>query len=76
MNAYQKEFPYSVFIIIDDYKKISAWCEKNFGSRWDVIENKAGSWCFFWRTIEGQNEGHEWYFQNEQDAIKFILKWL
>lgn len=56
-------------------RTIIAWCHENLGKQWQVVpyENRDGVWCCFWRGCE---EGYEFSFKYEEDAIHFALRWL
>jgi hypothetical protein len=50
------------------------WCIEQFGKRWDVIDNRDGTWCCFWAGRE-KFGSYKWHFENECDAIWFTLRW-
>jgi hypothetical protein len=59
--------------MISQYEVI-AWCMEKFGERWNVIDNRNGTWACFWGGVNDPVI-YDWYFLNEQDALLFTLKW-
>lgn len=59
---------------MDSQWAASAWCTEKFGERWSVTDNRKGVWCWglCGRDVPGS---YEWYFQNEDDATLFLLRW-
>ena len=51
-----------------------AWCEREWGARWSVIDNRAGTWTLFWAGREAPGH-YRWQFATEQQALLFSLKW-
>lgn len=69
------EFPYSFFLPrIKNQWEVTKWCTEKFGKRWSVVDNREGVWCCFWRG-RIVPESYEWFFQNEKDALLFMLRW-
>lgn len=70
-----KDFPYRFLLPkMQNQWAASDWCRQQFGEQWNVLDNRQGIWCWFWRGRDNPGS-YEWYFQNEQDAIMFLLKW-
>lgn len=69
-----REFPYYFLLSKNNHWEQDQWCTEHFGKRWSVIDNRSGVWCTFWRGRESPGS-YEWFFQNEQDALQFILRW-
>ena len=65
---------HTVFTGKANHWKATDWCTKQFGKRWDVIDNRDGTWCCFWAGRE-KFGSYRWYFENECDAIWFKLRW-
>ena len=70
------QLPYGV----ETDKKIvypaEAWCRDQWGPRWEVTGNRAGSWCVFWGgsgTLIPYS--YQWWFATEQQQTLFMLKW-
>lgn len=74
MTKSATNFPYKFLLPLQNHSESIEWCTDHFGKRWSVVDNREGTWCVFWR---GKNKPvmYEWYFQNEQDAVLFLLKW-
>jgi hypothetical protein len=67
-------FPYSIRIHKSRHRAAYRWCLQQLGSRWNVMDNKTGTWCCFWSG----NKDFEYYlfhFLREEDAVMFGLKW-
>lgn len=72
-----KELPYEVYISKTKHRQAESWCSIQFGPRWSALDNRQGIWCVFWAGPRSKNPGsYRYYFQNEQDAVLFSLKWL
>lgn len=69
-----REFPYQAITFKTNHWEATEWCEKNFGPRWEAIDNRNGSWCTFWKG-RGIPGSYEWYFEQEKDYLMFLLKW-
>jgi hypothetical protein len=52
-----------------------AWCQQQFGRRWDLINNRDGAWSMFWAGRDHYEE-YRFSFAHEQDAAWFALRWL
>ena len=50
------------------------WCNENIGVRFDIIDNKEGTWTTFW-SGHTSPKTYDWYFKNEEDAVLFTLRW-
>ena len=57
--------------VIEDAKK---WCYEQWGTRWQALGNRSGTWSVFWAGRE-QAEHYRWNFATEQQALLFTLKW-
>jgi hypothetical protein len=57
--------------VVEDAK---AWCYQQWGTRWEALGNRSGTWSVFWagRGIPGY---YRWHFATEQQALMFTLKW-
>jgi hypothetical protein len=67
-------FPYSIRIHKSRHRAAYRWCLQQLGSRWNVMDNKTGTWCYFWAG----NKDFEYYlfhFFRKEDAVMFGLKW-
>jgi hypothetical protein len=53
----------------------SAWCEEQFGTRWNVIDNRDGAWAMFWAGVD-MAQHYRFCFAEERDAMLFSLRWL
>jgi hypothetical protein len=64
-------------ILVDAHKHCAAgaWCQQQFGKRWEVIGNRDGYWCMFWAGREAHDK-YRFCFAREEDALIFTLKWL
>jgi hypothetical protein len=51
----------------------SKWCQKQFGYRHDIINNRQGIWQCFWEGT-GDVEHYRFHFRNERDMIWFALQ--
>ena len=69
-----KDLPYTITTSNKVVEPAKVWCEEKWGKRWSVIDNQKGMWCVFWGGREIP-KSYKWYFQNEQDAILFSLRW-
>lgn len=75
MTRSSKDFPHTFLLSKNKHWETTAWCEQQFGKRWSVVDNREGVWCVFWRGRD--NPGmYEWYFEHEQDASRFVLRWM
>lgn len=74
MTKTARDFPYHTVTGKVNHWEATDWCERQFGERWSVVDNRNGVWCCFWagRSIPGS---YDWYFLNEQDYLMFTLKW-
>jgi hypothetical protein len=63
-------------ILVDAHKHrdAGAWCQQQFGKRWEVIGHSDGYWCMFWAGREAHDK-YRFCFAQEADAIVFALKW-
>ena len=50
------------------------WCEQQFGSRWNPVDNRGGSWAVFW-TGSSAFDKYRFCFAHEQDMMWFSLRW-
>lgn len=70
------DLPYEVFISKDQHREAEAWCREKFGPRWEATGYRQGIWCCFWAGFRGPHSGkYRYYFQNDKDAMLFILRW-
>ena len=68
--------PYGFHIEVDSYEVCMDWCETEFGEVLDCGDN--GRWTYrkrFFPSYHGISESATIYFQNEEDAIAFKLRW-
>ncbi len=63
-------------VLLDNYKHTIAgeWCKKQFGSRWNPIDNRSGRWAMFWAPGIPSNR-YRFCFANEEDMVWFMLRW-
>ena len=52
-----------------------AWCQQQFGRRWELIDNPDGAWSTFWDGPEHFEE-YRFSFAHEHDAAWFALRWV
>lgn len=72
------EFPHKLLLPkLTHQWEATDWCTQQFGQRWSIMDNRQGVWCCFWRGFRNSDRAaaYEWYFQNEQDALMFLLRW-
>lgn len=55
--------------------EITPWCAKHFGKRFDLVDNRTGTWTYAWAGPEHMTE-YEFRFVNDKDAFLFKLRWL
>lgn len=75
MTKSSRDFPY--ILVLSKMKnqwEADAWCTEQFGPRWNIVDNREGVWCCFWRG-RGNPGSYEWLFCNEKDATLFALRW-
>jgi hypothetical protein len=71
-----KQLPYEVFIDKQHHIYANSWCKERWGPQWSVIDNRDGIWSCFWAGSRGPQAGkYRYIFENEQDAMLFILRW-
>lgn len=84
-----RDLPYHCTLpAMNSQYEVIAWCMDKFGDRWDVIDNRNGTWACFLGGVDdtvftisdtrakGRNPvNYSWYFLNEQDALLFMLRW-
>lgn len=75
MTRTSLDFPHYFLLPKNNQWEQDQWCTENFGKRWSVVDNREGVWCVFWRGLDHHGM-YEWYFQHEQDAARFILRWM
>lgn len=68
------DFQHKFILPKDNHRKMAAWCEQQFGSRWEFIGHRQGIWCTFWEGPKDYNN-YSWHFKNEKDAVLFLLRW-
>jgi hypothetical protein len=63
-------------ILVDSIKHRPAmkWCEQQFGTRWNVIDNRTGQWALFWAG-RGMTDKYRFCFAVKEDMMMFILRW-
>jgi hypothetical protein len=66
---------YTVITSKENHWQATDWCTQQYGRRWSVVDNRAGTWCCFWAGQE-QFGSYKWQFENEHDAVLFTLRWL
>jgi len=72
-----KDLPYRVVTSKKIVDPATEWCEEQFGERWVATQNRNGKWCVFWAGTRSKNPGtYEWFFENDQDAAMFALRWI
>lgn len=54
--------------------KMEEWCNKNYGQRWNIVDNPEGRWTTFWAGPDTPR-AYIWYFSEEKEAAWFALKW-
>lgn len=64
-----------VIVPTEHSRGASAWCEQQFGTRWNVIDNRDGSWAMFWAGVD-MAKYYRFCFAEERDALLFTLRWL
>jgi hypothetical protein len=69
-----KHLPYTVRIHKSRHRDALKWCLQQFGSRWNTIDNRTGTWCCFWAG-RSNFEYYDFYFLNERDMVWVSLKW-
>lgn len=69
-----KQLPYGVQTDKKVLHQAEKWCREQWGPRWEVTGNRAGTWCVFWggRGIPGY---YQWWFETEKQQMLFMLKW-
>lgn len=65
---------HEVILSKENHWEQSDWCTKKFGKRWNVVDNRSGTWCCFWAGRESFGD-YRWCFTNEQDMVLFLLRW-
>jgi hypothetical protein len=70
-----KDLPYTVRIHKSRQREAEAWCRKNLGKRWSVVDNREGIWCCFWAGFRQEYPGYDFHFANERDMFWFALKY-
>ena len=70
MNRLEYEV-YTSKLVVEDAK---AWCYEQWGTRWEALGNRSGTWSVFWAGIDEPGR-YRWNFATEQQAIWFRLKW-
>lgn len=75
MTKSSREFPHKFLLSDNNHWETTSWCNEHFGECWSVTGNRTGVWCCFWRGLESPGM-YEWYFENEQDAARFVLRWM
>jgi hypothetical protein len=71
-----KDLPYKVITSKRVVEQARQWCEQELGERWVATQNHNGRWCVFWAGFRSKNPGtYEWFFEDEQDAMMFALRW-
>jgi hypothetical protein len=71
-----RDLPHKVITSKQVVEQAKRWCEEQFGQRWEATGYRQGRWCVFWGGMRTRIPGsYEWYFQNEQDALMFALRW-
>lgn len=51
-----------------------AWCHEQWGARWDVLDNRHGTWSVFWAGFDRPKQ-YRWCFATAQQAVLFSLRW-
>lgn len=63
-----------VLVHKDQHREAERWCRENLGTRWSVIDNRAGTWSCFWAGHRKNFAAYRYYFKNAEDATIFALK--
>ena len=63
-------------VYIESYRhpEANAWCEQMFGTKFNPIDNRAGTWGMYWAGIN-LREKYQFRFTHEKDMLWFRLKW-
>ena len=69
-----RQLEHHVYIHKSQVSAAEAWCRQQFGRRWDLIENRNGSWSMFWGGREHWEE-YRFSFARHEDAVLFVLRW-
>ena len=70
------QLPYGVETDNKILHRAEAWCRDQWGPRWEVAGNRAGSWCVFWGgSVTLVPYRYQWWFATEQQQTLFMLKW-
>jgi hypothetical protein len=69
-----KQLPYGVQTPKDIVEPARAWCQEQWGPRWEAVGDREGTWTVFWGG-RGIPSHYQWWFETEQQQIMFTLKW-
>ena len=71
-----RQLEHSVLIDAKKHRDAGAWCQQQFGKRWEAIgKNTDGAWCMFWAGQDNHDK-YIFHFVEERDKLIFSLKWL
>jgi hypothetical protein len=74
-----KRLDYEVIVprrSVHENVQIDLWCTKQWGLRWDPIDNREGHWAVFWAGPKIRPSSFRWRFDTQERANWFALKWL
>jgi hypothetical protein len=64
---------------VDEYLEwAKAWCQEQWGHRWEAVGDREGIWTVFWggNQVENYPSTYQWWFETEQQQMLFTLRWL
>jgi hypothetical protein len=53
---------------------MGSWCEDQFGSPWQAVDDPYGRWCYFWCGPR-DHAYYSFHFRELTDAALFALRW-
>jgi len=73
-----KQLPYGVQTDKKILHEADLWCQERWGSRWEAVDNREGSWCVFWAGSREYDTPYtyQWWFKTEQQSLLFSLRWV
>ena len=77
-NRALKRLTHEVFIHKSKHREAKHWCEEHLGKKWDLLDNRDGTWSMFWGPAKKDNGWQSHYrfcFAEESDALWFSLRW-
>lgn len=76
-----RRFPHNVVLPKQNERELWAmrcWCTEYFGPQWGLNKqhwfNRKGVWSVIWCGPEN-SLNYQWMFENEADAVLFMLRW-